>query len=57
MKATYSIIPLKRWVQPEEIGQMVLFYDSAAAQSITGNILLADGGATLLAYPGEYYGL
>lgn len=57
VKATYSIIPLKRWVQPEEIGQMVLFYDSAAAQSITGNILLADGGATLLAYPGEYYGL
>lgn len=57
VKATYSIIPLKRWVQPEEIGQMVLFYESPAAASITGNILLADGGATLLAYPGERYGL
>ena len=57
VKATYSIIPLKRWVQPEEIGQMVLFYDSPAAQSVTGNILLADGGATLLANRAEFYGL
>ena len=57
VKATYSIIPLKRWVQPEEVGQMVLFYESPCAKSITGNILLADGGATLLAYPAERYGL
>ena len=57
VKATYSIIPLKRWVQPEEIGQMVLFYESPAAQSITGNIILADGGATLLANRAEFYGL
>lgn len=57
VKATYSIIPLKRWVQPEEIGQMVLFYESPAAQSITGNIILADGGATLLANRAELYGL
>ena len=57
VKATYSIIPLKRWVQPEEIGQMVLFYDSPAAKSVTGNILLADGGATLLANRAEFYGL
>lgn len=57
MKATYSIIPLKRWAQPEEIGQMVLFYQSPAAKSITGNIILADGGATLLANRAELYGL
>ena len=57
VEATYSIIPLKRWAQPEEIGQMVLFYQSPAAQSITGNILLADGGATLLANRAELYGL
>ena len=57
VKATYSIIPLKRWVQPNEIGQMVLFYESPAAASITGNVLLADGGATLLATRAELYGL
>ena len=49
--------PLKRWAQPEEIGQMVLFYQSPAAKSITGNIILADGGATLLANRAELYGL
>lgn len=57
VESTYKIIPLKRWAQSEEIGQMVLFYESQAAASITGNILLADGGATLLDKPCEEYGL
>ena len=54
---TDHLLPLKRWAQPEEIGQMVLFYDSPAASSVTGNILLADGGATLLSKPAADYGL
>lgn len=56
-RSTDSLIPLKRWAQPEEIGGMVLFYASDAAASVTGNILLADGGATLLSKPAADYGL
>ena len=56
-RSTDHLIPLKRWAQPEEIGQMVLFYASPAAASVTGNILLADGGATLLSKPAADYGL
>ena len=55
--STDALIPLKRWALPEEIGQMVLFYASPAAGSVTGNILLADGGATLLSKPAADYGL
>lgn len=47
-EATYYRIPLKRWVQPEEIGDAVLFLTSAAATSITGATLVMDGGACLL---------
>lgn len=54
---TYSTIPLKRWCQPEEIGQMALFYASEAAASVTGNCLVADGGAMLQCDAPEYYGL
>lgn len=56
-ETTYSTIPLKRWCQPEEIGQMVLFYASDAAASITGNCIVADGGAGLQCDAPEYYGL
>ncbi len=55
--STDHLIPLKRWAQPEEIGQMVVFYASPTAASVTGNILLADGGATLLSKPAADYGL
>ena len=55
--STDHLLPLKRWAQPEEIGEMVLFYASPAAASVTGNILLADGGATLLSKPAADYGL
>ena len=53
---TYYKIPLQRWVQPEEIGQAVLFLDSPAALSVTGITLVMDGGAQLLSDKGEKYG-
>lgn len=56
-QSTYPTIPLKRWCQPEEIGGMVLFYASEAAASVTGNCLVADGGAILLADQASLYGL
>ncbi len=55
--ATYSTIPLKRWCQPEEIGHMVLFLASPWASSITGNCLVADGGAVLQSDLAQTYGL
>ena len=55
--STDHLIPLKRWALPEEIGQMAVFYASSAAASVTGSILLADGGATLLSKPAADYGL
>lgn len=57
MEKTYSTIPLKRWCTPEEIGQMVLFYDSDAAASITGNCIVADGGSILMNDVADKYGL
>lgn len=57
MEKVTAEIPLKRWVQPEEIGQIVLFYASDAAASITGNCITVDGGATLVNDQIEKYGL
>lgn len=54
---TYNTIPLKRWCKPEEIGQMVLFFASPWAGSLTGNCLIADGGAQLQCDAPELYGL
>ena len=55
-ESTYYKIPLRRWVQPEEVGETVLFFDSPAAASITGVTLVMDGGAQLLSDKGEKYG-
>lgn len=55
-ETTYYKIPLRRWVQPSEIGQTVLFLDSPAAASITGECLVMDGGSQLLSDKGEKYG-
>ena len=55
-ESTYYKIPLRRWVLPEEVGQTVLFFDSPAAQSITGVTLVMDGGAQLLSDKAEKYG-
>jgi peroxisomal 2,4-dienoyl-CoA reductase len=40
-------IPLGRWGTPDDIGQMVTFLASPAADWITGAILVVDGGAWL----------
>jgi len=47
-ESTYYKIPLKRWVEPGEIGEAILFLTSPAAASITGTTLVMDGGACLL---------
>ena len=41
-------IPLKRWGEPEEMGHTALFLASPMASYITGQMLLVDGGITLL---------
>ena len=55
-ETTYYKIPLRRWVQPEEVGKTVLFLDTPAAASITGSDIVMDGGARLLSDKGEKYG-
>ena len=37
-------VPIKRWLQPEEIGYMVSFLASRKADGITGQLLVVDGG-------------
>ncbi len=54
---TYYKIPLKRWVQPDEIAQAVIFLDSPYAGSITGAELVMDGGASLMCDMPEKYHL
>lgn len=56
-ESTYYKIPLKRWVEPSEIGQTVLFLASPAAASITGAEIVMDGGASLMSDLPEKYGL
>ena len=41
-------IPMKRWVQPEEIGQWILFLDGPAAASLTGDTIELDGGVRIM---------
>ncbi len=46
--ASLERIPLKRWGTPQEMGDIATFLVSPLASYITGQMLLADGGATLL---------
>jgi 3-oxoacyl-[acyl-carrier protein] reductase len=46
--ATISRIPLRRWGTPEEMGDATLFLASTMATYITGQMLLVDGGITLM---------
>ena len=40
--------PLGRWGDPEEMGDVALFLASPMASYVTGQMLLADGGITLM---------
>jgi 3-oxoacyl-[acyl-carrier protein] reductase len=50
-------IPMKRWVQPEEIGQWILFLSGPAAASLTGDTIELDGGVRIMTGPASDYGL
>jgi len=54
-ESTFYKIPLKRWVQTQEIGDAVVFLSSPSAASITGATLVMDGGACLLSDKMEKY--
>ena len=45
---TLKRIPLRRWGEPEEMGDVALFLASPLASYVTGQMLLADGGITLM---------
>ncbi|MGH0037988.1 MAG: SDR family NAD(P)-dependent oxidoreductase [Myxococcota bacterium] len=45
---TLQRIPLGRWGEPEEMGDVALFLASSMASYVTGQMLLADGGITLM---------
>lgn len=45
---TLKRIPMRRWGEASEIGDAVLFFASPMASYVTGQMLLADGGITLM---------
>jgi peroxisomal 2,4-dienoyl-CoA reductase len=47
MKAKAKEIPLGRWGEPEDIGQMAVYLASPAGDWITGSIFVVDGGSWL----------
>lgn len=47
-RETLERIPLGRWGEPEEMGDVALFLASPMAAYVTGQMLLADGGITLM---------
>lgn len=56
-KRSIPAIPMKRWVQPEEIGQWILFLDGPAAASLTGDTIELDGGVRIMTGKPSDYGL
>lgn len=47
-EGTLKRIPMRRWGEASEIGDAVLFFASPMASYITGQMLLVDGGITLM---------
>lgn len=47
-EATIGRIPMRRWGRPEEMGNAAVFLASSMASYITGQMLLVDGGITLM---------
>jgi len=50
-----NTIPLKRWVEPEEIAEWILFLHGPAALSLTGDTIELDGGARLMTGDPKHY--
>ncbi|NLF78956.1 MAG: SDR family oxidoreductase [Chloroflexi bacterium] len=50
-----QLIPLHRWVQPEEIAQWVLFLAGPACASLTGDTIELDGGVRLMSGDPQRY--
>ncbi len=47
-EGTLKRIPMRRWGEASEIGDAVLFFASPMASYVTGQMLLVDGGITLM---------
>jgi len=47
-RESYDTIPMRRWLEPSEVGQMVLYLASDFAKSITGASIMMDGGAHMM---------
>jgi len=47
-EGTVKRIPMRRWGEATEIGDAVLFFASPMASYVTGQMLLVDGGITLM---------
>ena len=56
-KTVMKNIPLKRWVQPSEIAEWILFISGPAAASLTGETIELDGGVRIMSGTPESYGL
>jgi 3-oxoacyl-[acyl-carrier protein] reductase len=46
-EGTLKTIPLRRWGETEEMGEISLFLVSSMSSYMTGQMLIADGGSTL----------
>jgi NAD(P)-dependent dehydrogenase (short-subunit alcohol dehydrogenase family) len=47
--------PLRKLVQPDEVGEVVFFLASPAAAAITGQTIIVDAGVTLAGYMADIY--
>ncbi len=47
-ESTLKRIPLRRWGEAQEIGDAVVYFASPMASYVTGQMLLVDGGITLM---------
>jgi NAD(P)-dependent dehydrogenase (short-subunit alcohol dehydrogenase family) len=50
VKAASAPIPLKRFSEPSEVASGVCFLASDAASMITGQVLVIDGGGTIVGH-------
>jgi NAD(P)-dependent dehydrogenase (short-subunit alcohol dehydrogenase family) len=44
-QVTVSTIPIGRLIEPEDVANLILFFVSAQASAITGQVIAVDGGA------------